>query len=200
MKLNFAERILVNNPLRALVQRHYEVPLLMRLGGRVDGCSVLEIGCGSGAGMELLLDEFAVGHATGVDLDPEQVKRAARLLNGRAPDCFSLEVADVETLPFPDESFDAIFDFGMLHHVPRWQAAVCEITRVLKPGGRFFFEEITREALQRWLYRTLFDHPSENRFGRLDFAANLRQHGFTLQAEPQPILFGDGFAGVAIRQ
>ena len=37
MKLNFAERLLVNNPVRALVQRWYEGPLLRRMGGAVEG-------------------------------------------------------------------------------------------------------------------------------------------------------------------
>lgn len=48
MKLNLAEKLLVNNPARALVQRFYEGPLLKELGGRLDNARVLEAGCGQG--------------------------------------------------------------------------------------------------------------------------------------------------------
>ena len=48
MKLNTAERWLVNNPARALVQHFYEIPLLRKLGGSVEGGHVLEVGCGRG--------------------------------------------------------------------------------------------------------------------------------------------------------
>ena len=117
MKLNSAERWLVNNPARALVQRFYEVPLLRRLGGRVDGGRVLEVGCGRGVALPFLLNGFGALHVCGVDLDPDQVTRAARHLRkyeGR----IDLRVASVEQLPFAEASFDAVFDFGILHHVP----------------------------------------------------------------------------------
>src|SRR5258708_28946816 len=60
MKLNGAETLLVNNPFRAWVQRHYEAPLLEHLGGCVKGGLVLEIGCGCGVGCELLFQRFGV--------------------------------------------------------------------------------------------------------------------------------------------
>jgi ubiquinone/menaquinone biosynthesis C-methylase UbiE len=46
-----------------------------------------------------------------------------------------LELGGAECLPFADQYFDAVFDFGVLHHIPRWQTAVAEIGRVLRPGG-----------------------------------------------------------------
>ncbi|MDP1807115.1 MAG: hypothetical protein Q8K72_18205 [Acidimicrobiales bacterium] len=47
MKLNVIEKALMNNPVRAAIQRRYEAPLLRRLGGTVDAARVLEIGCGA---------------------------------------------------------------------------------------------------------------------------------------------------------
>jgi hypothetical protein len=55
MKLNFWEWMLVNNPVRALIQRHFEGPLLLGKVGRLDGKHVLEIGCGCGVGIEVIL-------------------------------------------------------------------------------------------------------------------------------------------------
>lgn len=108
-----------------------------------------------------------------------------------------LELGSAEGLPFADRSFDALFDFGVLHHIPAWQTAVAEISRVLRPGGgRFFFEEVTRDALDRWLYRTLLEHPAENRFSEGEYVAELAAHGIELLQEPRRILANDIFIGV----
>ena len=47
-----------------------------------------------------------------------------------------LRLADAESLPFEDGTFDAVYTFGVIHHTPNTQKAVEEIHRVLKPGGR----------------------------------------------------------------
>jgi ubiquinone/menaquinone biosynthesis C-methylase UbiE len=199
MKLNTAERWLVNNPARALVQRLYEVPLLRRLGGRVESGRVLEVGCGRGVSLPLLLSEFGATHADGIDLDPLQITRARKRLNGKYRECIDLRVGSVEQLPFEDASFDAVFDFGILHHVPRWQDGLAEICRVLKPGGTFFFEEVTRAALNRWTYRTFLKHPTENRFSEVEFLQELTRLGLRPHPEIHRVLFGDIFIGVAKR-
>lgn len=197
MKLNAAERWLVNNPARALVQRFYEVPLLRRLGGTIESGRVLEVGCGRGVCLPLLLSQFGARHVDGVDLDPRQVARAQTRLRAKYERRIDLRVASVEQLPFEDASFDAVFDFGILHHVSAWQSAIAEIGRVLKPGGIFFFEEVTSAALERWSYRTFLKHPKENRFSEAEFMEALRNRGLQPQSEIHRVLFGDIFIGVA---
>ena len=199
MKLNRAERWLVNNPARALVQRFYEIPLLRRLGGRVESGRVLEVGCGRGVALPLLLSELGAMHADGIDFDPEQVRRAERRLAGRFKGRIEVRVASAEQLPFAEASFDAVFDFGILHHVPRWQTAIAEIGRVLKPGGTFFFEEVTRATLERWVYRTFLEHPQENRFSEADFLHALQGSNLQPKTSTHKLLFGDIFIGVARR-
>src|SRR5512140_2250147 len=98
MKLNRLEQLLVNNRPRALVQRFYEGPLLRRLGGSVEGFHVLEVGCGRGVGVELLLTQFHAAYVCGVDVDARQIERARKLLAGRCDGAFTLAVADVERL------------------------------------------------------------------------------------------------------
>lgn len=199
MKLNTAERWLVNNPARALIQRFYEIPLLRGLGGSVERGRVLEVGCGRGVGLPLLLSQFGAAHVDGIDLDPRQVARAQTRHRGKYDGRIDLRVASVEQLPFQDASFDAVFDFGILHHVPVWQNAVAEIGRVLKPGGTFFFEEVTSAALKRWSYRTFLKHPQENRFSETEFLEALQNCGLRPKSEIRRVLFGDIFIGVARR-
>jgi ubiquinone/menaquinone biosynthesis C-methylase UbiE len=199
MKLNLVETLLVNNPARALVQRFYEGPLLRKLGGRLDGARILDVGCGRGVGVQILLEQFGAGHVYGLDVDPRQVHRAQRRFARTSEGRVVLAVGSVERLPFPDEYFDAVFDFGMLHHVIDWQAGVSEIRRVLKPSGLFFFEEVTRAALNRWIYRTFFDHPAENRFSEAEFMAELSVQGIEPFGGLRRILSKDIFIGIAKR-
>jgi ubiquinone/menaquinone biosynthesis C-methylase UbiE len=109
----------------------------------------------------MLLEIVHAATADGIDLDPAQIARARKGLAGLHDDRIDLGVASVTKLAFADASFDAVFDFdfGILHHVPAWQTGVSEIGRVLKPGGRFFLQEVTQAALNRWIYRTFFEHP-----------------------------------------
>ncbi|HEU4594847.1 MAG TPA: class I SAM-dependent methyltransferase [Pyrinomonadaceae bacterium] len=196
MKLNGIERALMNNPVRAFVQRHYESRLLERMGGRLDGARVLEVGCGRGVGAELILGRWGAREVHAFDLDPEMVGLARRRLSRFGPDKVRVWAGDATAIDAGDESFDAVVDFGILHHVPRWQEAVAEIARVLRPGGRFFFEEVSRQALDRRTYRTLFAHPKENRFSRDEFVGELERRGLVVGDNVVERLFGDFFFGV----
>lgn len=197
MKLNLAERLLVNNGVRATVQRFYEGPLLHKLGGTVPGGTVLEIGCGRGAGVEVILQQFGAAHVYGIDLDPLQIERAQERLRGKYPGRLTFMQGDAERLAFAERSFDAVFDFGALHHVPDWQRSIAEIRRVLKPGGTIFFEEVTRSGLERWIYRRFLEHPAENRFSCAEFVEELRRYGMELTRPVRQVLFGDIFIGAA---
>jgi ubiquinone/menaquinone biosynthesis C-methylase UbiE len=108
-------------------------------------------------------------------------------------------LGDVTAIQADDESFDAVFDFGVIHHVVAWEDAISEVRRVLKPGGIFVFEEVTKQALDRWVYRALFEHPDENRFTTQDFVAALERHGIVVGDNLVSFCFGDFFAGVGHR-
>lgn len=152
MKLNPVEKALMNNPVRALIQRRYEAALMERLGRRVEGQRVLEVGCGRGVGTEIIFKRFGAREVHAFDLDPDMVARASDRLSAYPPDRLKLFVGDATAIEEPDGAFDAVFDFAIIHHIPNWKDAVSEIARVLKAEGLFFFEEVTSYALGRWFY------------------------------------------------
>ena len=199
MKLNAVEKALMNNPVRAGLQRWYEARLLERLGGRVPDGHVLEVGCGRGVGTQIILGRFGAGHVTAFDLDPDMVARARRRLASHIPERVSVSTGDATSIDAAESSFDAVFDFGIIHHVPEWRAAVAEVARVLRPGGRFYFEEVTRHALQRWSYRTFLEHPEWNRFSGREFVAACHDAGLDVGDRWVERFFGDFVIGVATR-
>lgn len=200
MKLNRIEKALMNNPVRALVQRHHEAALMERLGGRLKDQRVLEIGCGRGVGTEIIFERFGAREVHAFDLDPEMVQKARRRLSHYPPSRLRLFVGNAAAIEAEDGSFDAVVDFGIIHHVPGWRRAVREVGRVLRPGGLFLFEEVTRQALSRWFYRAFLKHPSpENWFSKEEFVAELERHGIAVGENIVEWFFGDLVVGVGRR-
>ncbi len=99
------------------------------------GAAVLDIGTGPG----VLLVELAARRPdlrlTGVDLSADMAAAANRNLQ-RFGDRAVAHVGDVASLPFPDRSYDMVVSSLSLHHWDRPEAAVPELARVLRPGGR----------------------------------------------------------------
>ncbi len=158
MKLPRIQKCFANSPIRAHVQARLEVRKLLQLGGRMDGGSALEIGCGRGEGLAHIIDAFGADQVLGIDIDPDQVALARRRIRPGHKDRVAVRQGVAEHIESPDASFDAVFDFQMLHHADDWRQAVAEVSRVLKPGGRFYLSEICQPALTHPLVRAVF-HP-----------------------------------------
>lgn len=179
MKLNTLEYVLVNNALRAASQRWIETPRLIGPRGSLAGKRVLEIGCGRGVGMEILLS-LEADHVTGFDLDPRMVALAEQRLTkygGRA----RVFVGDAEAIDAPGASFDAVVDYGVIHHIPGWQKALKEIARVLKPGGTFYFEDLLKGLISTWPAPVFFDHPQATQFYGGEFRSELESAGLRVE-------------------
>lgn len=188
MLLNRVEKAMMNNPVREAVQRQYEMRKLRAMGGRVDGARCLEIGCGRGVGVEIVLDRFGAEHVDGIDLDPDMIARARLRLASRGASV-NLWVGSATQIDAGDEAYDAVFDFGIIHHIPEWRDALREVHRVLRPGGRFFAEEVFAKFILHPVWRRLLVHPLEDRFDRAGFERALDDAGFRLLASDD--LLGD---------
>jgi SAM-dependent methyltransferase len=96
--------------------------------GTASTSDVLDVGCGNGAYERLLAEQGHGGRRVALDLSLgmlEGVEGAARV------------AADVQAVPFADDSFDVVLAPHMLYHVPDVVAAAHEARRVLRPAGRF---------------------------------------------------------------
>jgi ubiquinone/menaquinone biosynthesis C-methylase UbiE len=125
------------------LQERIEIPLMLRALRLPRGGKVLEVGCGRGIALPVLSERLAPVELVGVDIDPSLI-RAAELRVSRTQTCASLHVADVRDLPFDNNSFDVVIDFGTCYHVGGGAqgqlSALSEIARVLRPGGLFVHE------------------------------------------------------------
>jgi SAM-dependent methyltransferase len=92
------------------------------------GASVLEVGCGSGVFLRLAADRGT--RVTGIDASEELV----RLARTRVPEG-DVRVADLESLPFDEGSFDAVFGFNVFFFAVDMVAALREARRVARAGA-----------------------------------------------------------------
>jgi ubiquinone/menaquinone biosynthesis C-methylase UbiE len=118
------------------------------------------------------------------DLDPDMVARA-RARHAARGSRVRLWVGDAEKIQADEATYDAVFDFGIIHHVPAWRNALREVARVLKPGGRFYAEEVLAHFIHHPVWRRVLDHTMEDRFDRRGFEVELAEAGLKVLGSNQ---------------
>ncbi len=140
LRLSRGEFFAMNNPLRRLRQKYGEFPLILQMLRlhQIDlrGKVIMDMGCGSGYGTELIVKQLKPTRVFAYDIMPEQIQLARQR---RLP--VEFKVGDATAMEAPDGSCHAVFDFGILHHIPLWQQALAETARVLLSRGVFIVEE-----------------------------------------------------------
>ncbi|MCU0551800.1 MAG: class I SAM-dependent methyltransferase [Leptolyngbya sp. Prado105] len=101
------------------------------------GDRVLDVCCGSGASaIPAAVRVGAAGQVLGIDIAESLLQLARDKAQQQGLENIKFQVGDFETLGFPDESFDAIVCVFGIFFVPDMQAAVRELWRMLRPGGK----------------------------------------------------------------
>ena len=147
--MSWSEKTLCGSRAWGWFARRVVLPWALR-GWDVDG-EVLEIGSGSGAMASEVLATHPGARITATDFDPDMLERGLPLLSPYG-DRASVRQADATALPFPDGRFDAVVSFLMLHHVGRWETALSEAVRVLRPGGRLVGYDLLDTRASRFLH------------------------------------------------
>jgi ubiquinone/menaquinone biosynthesis C-methylase UbiE len=136
----------------------------------------LEIGCGMGVGAEIIVEQFGAQRVIATDIDPEQIKRAEENRSHKLEDKIEFRVANAMALDEPDDKFDAVFSFGVIHHMEDWRKAVKEVSRVLKSGGELFFEELLKTFMNNFLVSSFTVHPEGGKFDYEEFRSELKKN------------------------
>jgi ubiquinone/menaquinone biosynthesis C-methylase UbiE len=144
-----------SSPLGAAYSAYMERPRLSRTIGRLiwggdtgayyesmaavrevpDGGTIVDCPCGAGPALRALPPDAGVRYV-GVDLSPSMLRRARERAEKRGLDRVELVESKAEDLPLEADSADLFLSYWGLHCFPDPEAAIIEIGRVLRPGGR----------------------------------------------------------------
>ena len=131
MRLGKFEFLAMNNPLRRWIQKNVEFKIfkhqLKKAGIDLNGKVIMDGGCGSGYGTEIIVNEFHPSRIVAFDFMPEQIALAKKRnlkVDFAVGDLTKIDAAN-----------------GTFHHIPEWAKALSQTSRVLKPGGVLLVEE-----------------------------------------------------------
>ena len=108
-----------------------------------DGSTICELGFGDGWLLDALMSAFPAARVCGLDRSPALVRRAQQRFDGRVP----IIRGDIEALPFPDASLDAIVTCWTLYFIQDIDAALADMRRSVRPGGRVVAATVARDHM-----------------------------------------------------
>ena len=136
------------------------------------GDRLLEVGSGSGILCRMLAPQLQPGgRMVGVDISPDMTVEAQNYaLSGGVNGEITFETCMAESLPYPEASFDGAIAARLLLHVANPDAVICEMKRVVKPGGRVVvmdwdFDTLTVDHSDRELSRRLLHWRNDHHGG-----------------------------------
>jgi ubiquinone/menaquinone biosynthesis C-methylase UbiE len=151
--------------------RIYHVQLILEYFGDLNGRRVLDVGCGKGRFARVLVERYPRASMVGFDL--------AEAMLRHVPEGVSACAGSMTALPFPSAAFDCAYATESLEHAVDIEAAVSELCRVVRPGGRIV---IIDKNAQHW--GRLKTPEWEKWFGRKELEKLLRRHCAKVLSRP----------------
>jgi len=150
------------NPVRA---SYFETTFIKHFGDHSKSKKYLDIGCGGG----ILSEEMAKRgfNVTAIDLSPASIETAKQHAAKMNVTNINYLVGNAYSLPFENESFDAVIMSDVLEHIHDLPKAIIEISRVLTPNGIFVFDTVNR---------TLFSYIVLKQIGESHLLGLIPQH------------------------
>jgi len=132
-------------------------PVLLEKLSHISFQSALDLGCGTGEMLKLILQEDAGKELYGIDLSEKMLQVA----KSKLPEQVKLLLGDSETLPFSDNTFDVVYCNDSFHHYPAPMNVLREVQRVLKPGGTFLMGDCWQPLVGRIIMNFYMRHSKE---------------------------------------
>jgi 2-polyprenyl-6-hydroxyphenyl methylase/3-demethylubiquinone-9 3-methyltransferase len=124
----------------------YSTSIIKRLGIDPKGKTALEVGSGGG----ILTEEICKMGFTTTGIDPAEQSIETASNHAKASGLsIKYDKGTGEHLPYADNSFDSVFCCDVLEHVQDLPKVISEISRVLKPGGVFFYDTLNRTFISK---------------------------------------------------
>jgi len=136
-------------------QQEIDKLALQLIRSQAQGKRVLEVGCGTGIWIQFLLP--VVNSIEGIDLSPGMVEQAKK--KG-----LPAKVGSAEAIPYKEKSFDFIFSYRVLPHVPNLKKALTEIKRVLREDGKAIIMFYNKNSVKRIFLRQKMENKVYTRF------------------------------------
>jgi len=178
------------NPILEYEQRQRQKIVLDLLAVK-PGEEILDLGCGDGR--DMIVFERKGARCTGVDFSEQMIREGVKRLRKAGVSKARLFVGSAQSLPFKDESFDKVSCSEIIEHIPDWEKAIREISRVVKRGGLVVITTPNKyglygleKAFLKFVYRVLRrrgEHPYDEWKTPREVSEVLNLNGLKVQAK-----------------
>ena len=191
MELNTNEFDAMQGGPKEFIHKHLEMRVLRKLGLQITGKNILEIGCGSGYGAELI-NTYQPKSYLGIDLMPEQIElaRQRKIENCQFKIFDATEINNLTKNEIFTSQIEEIIVFRILHHIPEWKKVLKASYDKLPPGGSIYIIEPYRFLSKLADLFLAWQHPKEALFTTTEFEIEMRHLGF----QTKTVSIGYGFA------
>lgn len=150
------------------------------------GAKILEVGTGTGRYGLKIAQDFPESKIFLTDILEESLGLARKLAEGWGINNVEFKKEDARRMSFPNNEFDIVFSDAVIQHLPDDLAAVREMVRVLKPGGRIVLSVVNKRnfhTLYKMLKGRKYEYGYEKSYTRSELRKILEENGLRVKAE-----------------